>query len=329
MASENTNKYEENLKKLWNMIVKAEPEQKEKIIAHLDKKTINDLRTFKNPYKKPIIQGSKIRLLAFNVINMTEKYAQRFAMTSLIGFIYRMLDEYDPDSEYVSENDPKFANPYNAKVKEFVKQQPFNFFNQNLDNLEKQLESSTDDKTQRKILKDIFKNKTKIVKHRIYLLKDDYKNLKDKRDDLDKDIKALQASIKNHVDHVDELEIKLEKKKKYDADMLQRNKNMAQDSKSDTQNTNTTENVQTDEQTKAIDIKCDEQSEKQKAPQNNVDDNKKNKENKPKSKHVKNNPRTILNINEALSMNVYEIEKLIVKTTDLINKMLFDLNLLQ
>ena len=199
---EKQSKYEENLKKLWNLIINANVEQKEKIIAHLDQKTINDLRTFKNPYKKPIIQGSKKRLLAFNMLNMTEKYARRFAMTSLIGFIYRMLDEYEPESDYLSENDPKFANPYNRKVKEFIKQHPFVVYNQKLEK-----ESS---------LKEILRTKAKITKHRIFLLKDDHKNLKEKRDAHDRDTKATQLSIKTHQEHIEELELKLAKKKKFD-----------------------------------------------------------------------------------------------------------------
>src|SRR5579883_310158 len=73
--------YVKELKSLWQMILKANPEKRENIISKLDKKTVVALRTYNNPYKKPIIEGDRNRYLAFNFINMTEKYCQRFAMT--------------------------------------------------------------------------------------------------------------------------------------------------------------------------------------------------------------------------------------------------------
>src|SRR4051812_16866160 len=88
--------FDEDLTKLWNIIKTADQETRKKIIAGLPEKTLFLLRTKQNPYQKPVYKGNKDKLLCFNVINLREKYQQRFAMTSLIGFIYRMLDEFEP-----------------------------------------------------------------------------------------------------------------------------------------------------------------------------------------------------------------------------------------
>lgn len=88
--------FDEDLNKLWNIIKNADQETRKKIISGLDEKTTFLLRTRQNPYQKPVYKGNKNKILCFNVINLREKYLQRFAMTSLIGFMYRMLDEFEP-----------------------------------------------------------------------------------------------------------------------------------------------------------------------------------------------------------------------------------------
>ena len=99
--------YKARIKKLWRMIKDADADTRAKIINELDEKTVTDLRTFQNPYRKPVFAGDRYRLLSYGIINLPEKYAQRLAMTTVVGFLYRMLDEYEPEDGglYHSEND--------------------------------------------------------------------------------------------------------------------------------------------------------------------------------------------------------------------------------
>ncbi|MEM3062315.1 MAG: hypothetical protein QW303_02030 [Nitrososphaerota archaeon] len=112
--------YQKRLRELWKRILSMPKEQRERIINSLNEQTLIDLRSLSNIFNKPVVSSvpkGKIRTLAFNVINLREKYCQRFAMTSLIAFVFRMLDEYIPPEaeKYISENDPKFANIFNKK----------------------------------------------------------------------------------------------------------------------------------------------------------------------------------------------------------------------
>lgn len=113
--------YNEDLDKLWKILQNCSAEHAQKIVSQLDAHTLTQLRTRKNPYKTPVVSKGKNRVLAFNVINLREKYIQRFTMTSLIGFVYRMLDEWEPPSEKysVSINDAEFANRLNPVIQQF------------------------------------------------------------------------------------------------------------------------------------------------------------------------------------------------------------------
>jgi len=104
---------------LWARLQKASRNEREHIINSLDKATLERLRTETNPYKKPVYNGAskQHRMLGFYTIPLNEKYAGRFAMTSLIGFIYRMLDEYEPPTEYISEKDYDFSKKFEVLAK--------------------------------------------------------------------------------------------------------------------------------------------------------------------------------------------------------------------
>lgn len=216
--------YEKKIKKLWSVLKNVDDKKREKILSNLDEKTIIALRTYNNPYKKPVIEGGKNRYLAFNIINMTEKYSQRFAMTSLIGYIYRMLDEYEPDDKdnFVSENDPKFANLYNKLVKDKIMVKPEKLlmeeFEVNKCEIEK-LKLLTDNENRlllRKKVKENFIIRSKVIKYNLYLLKDNLKILKDKKDSYDREIKNLSNESKNTSDNLGLLKVKLEKRIKLD-----------------------------------------------------------------------------------------------------------------
>lgn len=117
---------DDDLTKLWNIMQNADAKTREKIIKNLPEKTVYLLRTKSNPYKKPVYKGNKNKLLCFNVINLREKYLQRLAMTSLIGFTYRMLDEFEPPGakEFESQVDAKFAKVFNVRQAEAIRSLP-------------------------------------------------------------------------------------------------------------------------------------------------------------------------------------------------------------
>ena len=220
-------KYADDIKRLWAIIKRAQPDKRSKIIADLDKKTIMALRTLNNPYKKPIIEGDRYRYLAFNVINLTEKYSRRFAMTSLIGFIYRMLDEYkSKSSEYISENDPQFANLYNSTVKELILNKPEEKLIQELNAVKNKIDerskNTSNNKDLREIVKESYTIRAKLLKYKTYLLKDENKTIKTKHEGLSKDIKNHESQIKVLENNLSILKIKLEKKIKYNNTKLEK-----------------------------------------------------------------------------------------------------------
>ncbi len=90
--------------KLWDLIKKASPEQKEQIINQLTEEDLMALRQCANPYGKPVYKSAS-KLLDLSFMNMEQEYMQNFMMTSLVGFIYKMAAEYDfSNSQYTTEN---------------------------------------------------------------------------------------------------------------------------------------------------------------------------------------------------------------------------------
>jgi hypothetical protein len=192
--------FEDDLDKLWIIIKKATPERAAEIMSQLDEKTITALRTKKNPYKKPIFKGNKNRVLAFHVINLTERYLQRFAMTSMIGFTYRMLDEYQPEEskKYPSENDALFGNPHVKKVNELKRNRPREIYTTRATEIAHriaELRSSEGagadvDAELRTLAKESFIVRAKLHKYELQLLQEERKKSKDK-------VKLLNAEIEN------------------------------------------------------------------------------------------------------------------------------------
>lgn len=213
-TKQSSQEYEKTLDELWNYIRSVPNSQKQAIINNLDESTINALRTRKNPYKKPIIAGNKVRILAFNIINFTEKYAQRFAMTSLIAFLYRMLDEYNIDSEYISENDPQFTNIYNKKVKELLLKKPEDFLMKELDTIKSEL--SKQGKQDAKLTKKSFIIRAKIIKYRLHLLKNDKNNITEKSEEADRTIRKFNNRLKITGETIAIAKSKLEQRIKYE-----------------------------------------------------------------------------------------------------------------
>ncbi len=137
-------KFDSDLEKLWKVLVTATPEQQEEMIKRLDAKTIHLLRTRSNPFKKPVFKGENRSILAFNLINLREKYYSRFCMTGLIGFLYRMLDEWQPEGvvdgtsvdSLVSQQDANFSNTLLERLRKFEYETPLNRLKEKISNPE-------------------------------------------------------------------------------------------------------------------------------------------------------------------------------------------------
>ena len=135
--------YERNLTKLWKILTdpKTSEEQKSSIVSQLNEKTLNALRTLKNPYKVPVFAKTeaKDKLLSFSVVNIQEKYYQRFAVTSLIAFLFRMLDEYEHESvkDMIHEDSPEFQKYYRVHLAEYQKTKPLELLKNEISEMQK------------------------------------------------------------------------------------------------------------------------------------------------------------------------------------------------
>lgn len=115
------------LDQMWRLVLAAPDDAAQKaLIARLPEDVISDMRKYKNPMRAPVVDDGNNRYLQFSILDMTKKYKERFLMTSLIGFINRMADEYEPEeaSSYTSEDDAVFANVFNVELAAFTKAKP-------------------------------------------------------------------------------------------------------------------------------------------------------------------------------------------------------------
>lgn len=245
--------YEKSLDQLWEMIKTAGPKKREQIINSLDQKTITALRTRKNPYKKPVISGKGYRMLAFNFLNITDKYSRRFAMTALIGFLYRMLDEYTPqstsDNEYLSENDPKFANIYNKLVKELITKRPSDLLIEELNTIKAEIPKIEDQKLLKEKIKRSYVLRSKIIKYNIYLIRQDKSIYDSKKQFLEKDVRSLTNQIQSAKENLETTRNKLEQRIKYE----ERKKTKVE--KTETEKTETETETEKTDSTKLDEIK--------------------------------------------------------------------------
>ena len=65
-------------------------------IDNLDEQSIINLRKTANPYGRTVTEAQG-KYTCMSIVNLKEKYLQKFLMTSLIGFLYRQCDEYKLD----------------------------------------------------------------------------------------------------------------------------------------------------------------------------------------------------------------------------------------
>jgi hypothetical protein len=67
------------------------------LIDDLSLEEVTAVRNYNNPYGN-IIKG-KTSYAVMSIINMKEQYMKRLLVTSMVGYLYRLSDEYDPDEE--------------------------------------------------------------------------------------------------------------------------------------------------------------------------------------------------------------------------------------
>lgn len=218
--------YEHDLDKLWGIIKKSTPEKAKAIMEQLDEKTITALRTKNNPYRKPVFKntgGRDDRILAFNVINLTEKYLQRLAMTSLVGFTYRMLDEYEPEEskKFPSENDAEFGNLHVQRVEELKLQKPVEIYstrareiNARIAELRAAPDGASDEL--RVLTKESFIVRAKLYKYQLQLANANRKKTKDTLKLLRAEIDGLERSVEVMKKHIPKLEQAIKNKTAYD-----------------------------------------------------------------------------------------------------------------
>ena len=118
---------EEQLSKVWTRIKSASQEEAAYILNNLPDEVIQKLNTFANPTKKPVALTTD-EAIAISYLDLDKQYKQHFMTTSLIAFVGRMLDEYEPpwiaERNLMSEDDGKFADLMNKKMSEYQRNKP-------------------------------------------------------------------------------------------------------------------------------------------------------------------------------------------------------------
>lgn len=118
---------DEEINEIWDLLGTLEPAEAEAFLKEFPQEIIEKIRVTKNPYKLPVFTNGDHRWLIGTVIPISEIYARRLAMTGLVGFIFRMVDEYKPKKLNVlpSEEGPEFQTEFAKHIKELEQQRPF------------------------------------------------------------------------------------------------------------------------------------------------------------------------------------------------------------
>lgn len=238
-----TDEYHEELNKLWTILTnKATPEvQRAKILENVSDEVLTDLRSMKNPYKKPVVGSDKYRVLCMSVTNMTQKYAMRFAVTSFAAFMFEMAKEYEPKSAeaFPSENSPEFVAIYHRKIQEYEREKPIRELelmwkrcNAMLDEYKARVAQSnrelvTDEKAttplsadelkqMNETIRDSFIIRARMIKYKQFYLQKDITSLNDTIEALRRETANLKIETERAVRDVEVCEIKLIKRRLFD-----------------------------------------------------------------------------------------------------------------
>ena len=111
----------EKARQIYELSLRLPEEERIKYYENLPDPIMDAIRNL-DIFNEPVYNYDGKRYLAVSIVNMQRKYEERIAMTGIIGFLYRMLDEWDLGENpildnYVSENTPEFADLLNDKMK--------------------------------------------------------------------------------------------------------------------------------------------------------------------------------------------------------------------
>ena len=160
-----SNYTDDDIARIKNLLINTKNSQiRKRIINECPEEILNKLRIGSGLFKSPVYAKGTKRFLAFNFTNISKKYWTRFSMTSIIAFLYKMLEEYTDDEDeelqqLVSENDPQFATIVNDCIKRAERSRPIEIFNEKLENL--QVDNLTDPKKR----VEFYSTQLKLLKH--------------------------------------------------------------------------------------------------------------------------------------------------------------------
>lgn len=110
--TERSNKFQKNLKTLMEEI-RANPEK----INEMDEEQIRELRKAINPYSHIVGLTGKYNVLTFT--NMETVFMQYMTLLGMTGFVYKMLDEFDP-SEHMKMADMPMPEGWKEYTRNFL-----------------------------------------------------------------------------------------------------------------------------------------------------------------------------------------------------------------
>lgn len=263
-----------DLKKILDILMQLPENEIDDVLKTMPETMQHMLRTkfniMKNPKTTPIM-GDEKEILEFSIINIKEKYAQRFAMTSLIGFIYKMMEEWEPkkpingvmDEDLISQNDPEFANIFNKKYEYLLQHRPIEIYNniikKSTNEINKlknsNLNTLSDDDKQIKLLdlySDLYQNDYKLNKFEYFLNNKLYKLENKKLQELENEKLKHETCINMDKKRLQILEIKLKLRKKFEGSEAQKlfNKNNKQQINRDSEQQNIDEYLENPDNTR-------------------------------------------------------------------------------
>lgn len=116
---------------LWDVIKKANPAQRLKIVEQLDEKSIEELKKVANPYRKPVYNSSA-NYANISVYNTNRLYERQLQTTAIIGFLYKVATEFKhPTAEkFPSELDGELGKEIAKLKRKCSIAKPENFYAQ-------------------------------------------------------------------------------------------------------------------------------------------------------------------------------------------------------
>lgn len=117
---------EDEINDIWNVLGSLPANEAEEFLKNFPQEVIEKIRVAKNPFKLPVFKGSDNRWLICTALPISEIYQKRLAMTSLVGYTFRMADEYKPKKlEYLpSEESQEFQVVFDKHIRVLELERP-------------------------------------------------------------------------------------------------------------------------------------------------------------------------------------------------------------